>query len=64
MGPSYFLKTSSKLNLKSNLRQTTREEIRYDPKKDRRNVAFHKARKTAIDDYYSKINLIMTPIHY
>ena len=49
---SYFLKT--RLNYKSaSLRQNKKDDSRYDPKKDRRNVAFHKARKMAMDEFYS-----------
>ena len=51
MGPSYYLKTSSKFNLKSTnqqQRKINRDENKYDPKKDRPNVAFHKARKDEV----------------
>ena len=50
LGPTYFLKISSKSNCKSNKQQRkNREDIRYDPKKDRQNVVFHKARKKVIN---------------
>ena len=50
MGPTYFLKISFKSNCKSNKQQRkNREDIRYDPKKDRQNVVFHKARKKVIN---------------
>ena len=57
LGPGYFLKTTTnpKTNFKSDSRTKKNlkkcvDTFKYDPKKDRQNVAFHKARKEAIEE--------------
>ena len=52
LGPNYYLKTSAKPAFKSNFKskQKFNNDYKYDPKKDRHNVAFHKARKEAMED--------------
>ena len=52
LGPKYFLKTVSKPTFKSTRKsnKNVNKDAKYDPKKDRQNVAFHKARKNAIEE--------------